>query len=454
MHRSFVRGGVLLATALLAATTLAAPVRAATLPAWSATGDSGGDVTDGLWNVVAEPRADLSYASATYRSDRIYLAASVAEPTDPRVDPGWADGASAVLWAIDTNGDDTAEYVVSLEASDGKLVGFVYPGPDFDEPIACPVFPAYSAKGYSYSVTLAPSCIGSPASFKWGVVMSYDTDPADPDAPVASDIAPDRSTMGAPDHFALAGPIGANQGSGYWMLTTQGTVYGFGDAQNLGNISFSTTVDIEPTASGRGYWMLSPDGRLYGKGDAGPFMTQQLALGEKAVSLSATPTGMGCWIFTDRGRVLPLGDAQFFGDMSGTPLNGSILGSVATPTGQGYWMVASDGGIFSFGDAKFAGSMGDKPLDKPVISMAADPDGHGYWLVASDGGIFAFDAPFYGSMGGTRLTKPISGIVPGTAGYLMVAQDGGIFAFGNVPFHGSLGKAPPANPVIAVALLQ
>lgn len=30
---------------------------------------------------------------------------------------------------------------------------------------------------------------------------------------------------------------------------------------------------------------------------------------------------------------------------------------------------------------------------------------------------------------------------------------GGIFAFGNVPFHGSLGKTPPASPVVAVALL-
>jgi Tol biopolymer transport system component len=121
--------------------------------------------------------------------------------------------------------------------------------------------------------------------------------------------------------------------------------------------------------------------------------------------------------------------------------------------GSGYWMVGSDGGVFSFGRARFAGSAQPLRLRKPVVGMAAIPTGNGYWLVASDGGIFAFDVPFYGSMGSTPLNKPVSGMVPGPGGYLMVAEDGGIFAFGNVRFHGSLGKTPPASPVVAVALL-
>ncbi len=75
----------------------------------------------------------------------------------------------------------------------------------------------------------------------------------------------------------------------------------------------------------------------------------------------------------------------------------------------GYWEVASDGGVFAF-NAPFYGSMGGKALNKPIVGIAADPLTGGYWEVASDGGVFAFNAPFYGSMGGKPLNKPIVGI--------------------------------------------
>ena len=121
----------------------------------------------------------------------------------------------------------------------------------------------------------------------------------------------------------------------------------------------------------------------------------------------------------------------------------------STPDGRGYWLVASDGGIFSFGDARFDGSMGGTPLNAPVTGMAATANGAGYWLVASDGGIFAFgDAPFLGSMGGRPLNDPVDGMVasPGDGGYLMVATDGGIFGFGSISFYGSLGAGYGGDP--------
>ena len=243
--------------------------------------------------------------------------------------------------------------------------------------------------------------------------------------------------------------------SGYWMLTADGTVYGFGGAVQLGDAVGGGRVDIEPTPSGEGYWILAGSGAVSAFGDAtqlgnGP----ALPAGERYVSISASRGGVGYWLFTSRGRVFVFGDAGHFGDMAGVALNGPVLDSTVTPTGAGYWMVASDGGIFSFGDAHFFGSMGATKLNQPVMSMAADPDGAGYWLVASDGGIFAFTAPFFGSMGATPLNKPISGLVaPAVGGYLMVAEDGGIFAFGNVPFRGSLGANPPVAPVVSVAVL-
>jgi hypothetical protein len=42
--------------------------------------------------------------------------------------------------------------------------------------------------------------------------------------------------------------------------------------------------------------------------------------------------------------------------------------------------------------------------------MQAAANGAAYRFVASDGGVFDFGAPFYGSMGGKPLTRPIVGM--------------------------------------------
>jgi hypothetical protein len=256
------------------------------------------------------------------------------------------------------------------------------------------------------------------------------------------------------------GPAHTQSASGYWMVDAGGTVYPFGAATGQGNAAPSpgaTTVALRPTPAGNGYWVVDSAGVVSARGTAPPLGSVpagSLQPGETVTSLSPTPSGHGYWVFTNRGRVLPFGDAAFYGDMSGTRLNGPVLGSVSTPTGKGYYMVASDGGIFAFGDAVFQGSMGGKHLNAPVQSLVPDGDGQGYWLVASDGGIFAFDAPFRGSMGGTPLNQSVTGMVRFGDGYLMVARDGGIFDFSSQPFSGSLGGHPPARPIVSVAALD
>jgi sugar lactone lactonase YvrE len=250
--------------------------------------------------------------------------------------------------------------------------------------------------------------------------------------------------------------------AGYWLLGSDGKVYGFGDAPNLGDASAvprgAHAVHLEPTPTFEGYWILDNRGDVYTFGDAlpaGNIDSVRLAPGEEVTSLSTTPSGDGYWIFTSRGRVVPFGDATFHGDMSAVALNGPVLSAISTSTGQGYYMVASDGGVFSFGDARFYGSMGAKHLNGPVQSLIPDLVGRGYWLVASDGGVFSFgDAPFSGSLGNVRLNKPIVDMARYHTGYLMVASDGGIFNFSNQPFAGSLGDHPPAHPIVSVAALD
>ena len=84
-----------------------------------------------------------------------------------------------------------------------------------------------------------------------------------------------------------------------------------------------------------------------------------------------------------------------------------LPGTASAATGGG-----SDlpGGVMAFGAPDY-GSMGGTRLNKPIVGMAATPGGHGYWLVASDGGVFSFgSARFYGSTGDMVLNKPIVGM--------------------------------------------
>jgi hypothetical protein len=121
----------------------------------------------------------------------------------------------------------------------------------------------------------------------------------------------------------------------------------------------------------------------------------------------------------------------------------------------GYRFVASDGGIFSYGTgAPFLGSMGGTRLNKPIVGMAVMPGGDGYDLVASDGGIFNFgSAQFYGSTGSIHLNQPIVGMAQTAdgAGYWLVASDGGIFSYGDAQFYGSTGSIKLNKPIVGMA---
>lgn len=124
--------------------------------------------------------------------------------------------------------------------------------------------------------------------------------------------------------------------------------------------------------------------------------------------------------------------------------NASVVGVAVDPatSGSGYWEVASDGGVFAF-NAPFYGSMGGQSLAAPMAGMAATPSGGGYWEVGADGGVFAFgNAGFYGSIhgsggsGGPQTVAIVSS--PDGGGYWEIDADGGVFAYGDAPFYGSL----------------
>jgi len=243
-------------------------------------------------------------------------------------------------------------------------------------------------------------------------------------------------------------------GGGYWVASSTGGVYPFGDAHSYGSMSNAAlnapVVGMAATPSGLGYWLVASDGGIFSFGDATFWgSTGGLHLNAPIVGMAATPSGHGYWLVAADGGVFSYGDAAFHGSTGSLHLNAPVVGIAATPSGHGYWLVAADGGVFSYGDAAFHGSTGSIRLNQPVVGLAATPSGNGYWLVAADGGIFNYgDAPFEGSTGSIHLNQPIDGMAPGpgAAGYWLVAADGGVFTFGSAPFDGS--ATADINPLL------
>jgi Tol biopolymer transport system component len=173
-------------------------------------------------------------------------------------------------------------------------------------------------------------------------------------------------------------------GSGYWLFTSVGRSFNYGDAPNVGDLSAATggaplqkpIIDSSISADGNGVYMVALDGGVF-------------AL-----------------------------KAPFFGSAANLKLAAPVRSLVPDPAGTGYWLIATDGGVFGY-NAAFRGSMGGKRLNAPVAGMVAY--GNGYLQVAADGGVFNFsDLAFSGSLGGQKLTDPIVAIAafstPSTTG--------------------------------------
>ena len=257
---------------------------------------------------------------------------------------------------------------------------------------------------------------------------------------------------------------GGNQDSGsqfkgYWLTTSDGGIFAFGQVPALGSpVGFGLNrpvVDMVPTPDKKGYWIVSSDGGIFNFGDAGFYgSTGGFTLNKPIVGMASTPDGKGYWLVASDGGIFAFGDAAFHGSTGAITLNKPIVGMASTPDGRGYWLVASDGGIFAFGDAGFHGSTGGITLNKPIVGMSVTPDGQGYWMVASDGGVFALgNAGYYGSTGGHHINAPITGIQssPTGSGYWLVSQDGGVFSFGDAHYYGSAGDLHLHQPTVAIS---
>jgi hypothetical protein len=211
---------------------------------------------------------------------------------------------------------------------------------------------------------------------------------------------------------------------GYWLVASDGGIFSFGDTSFYGSIPGiglgpagssapkklnAPIVGMVPTSDGRGYFMVASDGGIFGFGDAN-FEGSCPSIGGcsgAAVAVIPDASGNGYWLFTATGHVYAFGNAVDYGQPG--PQFVPVTAAARTADGGGYWILFSNGVVVPYGDAAaYGGPAGLVGGSNPATSIFATSDGEGYWVATGNGSVYNYgDAPYDGSEAGTHLNGSI-----------------------------------------------
>jgi hypothetical protein len=186
-------------------------------------------------------------------------------------------------------------------------------------------------------------------------------------------LAPAGATAGRILDAPMAGVVPSIDDKGYFMVGADGGVFAFGDAQfegscpGIGGCS-GTAVAVAPDATGRGYWLVTSSGHIYSFGDA-PYFGAPGTQSSAITSMVRTPDGGGYWIVDVNGQVFNYGDAAFLGSAPANTAGGTFPATaiIATADGEGYWVSSALGAVYAFGDAPYDGGMSGTHLNGTII---------------------------------------------------------------------------------------
>lgn len=348
---------------------------------------------------------------------------------------------------------------------------------------ACSTAPA--SLSFTLVVSSAPPAITGSCSL--GTISGTDNNYGSDSHPVTITV----STGGANGNGTpwtqdnIVGTAAMPDGKGYWLVGSDGGIFAYGDAAYHGSRyqinpglppggsnSFTpngSIVGMVATADGGGYWMVSSGGGVYAFGDA-PFYGSSPSLatvyGEAIVGMARTVSGNGYWLVSNYGRVWAYGDARAGSEGEGTlivpgragpqPTWGGnnepwIVGMATNYTNNGIWLVSYQGDTYAYGTNNYGGNgQGGVNVVAPVTSIAATPNGGGYWLVNQYGQVYAFgDATPSINTPGLGSSQYIKGIAstPDGKGYWLAGKDGGVFAYGDAGFYGSNQPTPLGSTI-------
>lgn len=158
------------------------------------------------------PKADIKTICGVGNANTISVSLQVVQPTNPSTDPNWM-GVTGIIFGLDTNRDGTEDF----EAY------FTYSGAEVRDTNSnstqCDATKNYD--GTTYSLSFPASCINSPTSFNINGFFAYDSDPADVNAPIYTDLTDmngpvtvDSATPAPEPTQQPAPPSGENRSTG------------------------------------------------------------------------------------------------------------------------------------------------------------------------------------------------------------------------------------------------
>jgi hypothetical protein len=156
---------------------------------WIPLDDTAGDpVVDGTGKRQGENRVDIVRTRAAYTPSIIALIVETAQNVNPTTDPGWRSSSTFQSWELDVNDDGKADFEVQYLFDEDTVAAGVSHVGDVETDSVCEAEAQYWSGGYAIAFDAA--CVGSPAAFSYRAKTYFDTDPANPDADVLIDTAP------------------------------------------------------------------------------------------------------------------------------------------------------------------------------------------------------------------------------------------------------------------------
>ena len=186
--------------------------------------------------------------------------------------------------------------------------------------------------------------------------------------------------------------LNSPSGAGYFEITANGSVWGFGDANPMAparaHIVPSSPV-IAAAMGHQGYWLLTSSGQVVAYGRSSDLGSSVHGHQSPAVAISATRSGKGYWVVTRDGSIASFGDATRLARISLKHFQGHIVAMTRSTGGKGVWLLTSTGHVLSRGDAGKHPSAPALP-GASYVGIAAAPHA-GYWVLTNVGKVYALD---------------------------------------------------------------